>query len=80
MLLWVIECEVISCYPVCGGCTWRSSGVLLGHAERTLDVAAIGIVPLLVEYLRVEVVVVEGDCDHQGDPVAPVVLGAEAVR
>ena len=50
-------------------------GVLVRHVERALDVASIGILPLLVEDLSVQVYVVvvdgvvEGDCDHLGNPV-----------
>ena len=60
--------------------------VLVGHVERTLDVAAVGVLPLLVEYLGVQVDVVvvdgavEGDGDHLRDSVAGAVPGAEASR
>ena len=61
----------------------RVVGVLVGHEERGLDVAAVGVPPLLVEDLPVQVNVVvvdgvvKGDGDHLRDPVAPLVLGAQ---
>merc|ERR1711981_501406 len=58
----------------------------MGHKEGGLYVTAIGIPPLSVEDLVVEVDVVvvdgvvEGDCDHLWDSVTPIVARAKVSR
>ena len=61
----------------------RVVGVLMRHVEGSLDVATVGILPLLVEDLGVEIYVVvvdgivEGNGDHLGNSVAGSTVRAE---
>ena len=61
-------------------------GVLMRDVESSLDVATVGILPLLVEDLGIEVNVVvidgvvEGDGDHLGHPVAGSTIRTETTR
>ena len=58
-------------------------GVVVGHEECALNITSVGIPPLFVEDFTVQVNisnvdgVVEGEGDHLGHSVAPVILGAE---
>ena len=58
----------------------------MGHKEGGLYVTAVGIPPLSVEDLVIEVDVVvvdgvvEGDCDHLWDPVTSIVARAKVSR
>ena len=61
-------------------------GVVVRHEECALNITSVGIPPLFVEDFTVQVNisnvdgVVEGECDHLGDSVTPVVLRAEVAR